>query len=246
MDVDERAAAVHKRLRRAIPQPRCELDHEDAWQLLVATILSAQSTDKMINSLTPALFARLPTPAALGAAKQADVERLVKSSGFYRNKAKAIIAASQMIAERHGGAVPRSMQRMLELPGVARKTANVVLGTAYRMATGIVVDTHARRVAQRLGLTRADDPGEVETDLCALFPKRSWIDAGHRLVLHGRYVCQAKRPRCEHCPLFEVCPTAQRDERIKDGVFGRWTQRADREQAVVASRGAISFDSQIA
>ncbi len=246
MDVAERAAAVHKRLRRAIPEPYCELDHDGAWQLLIATILSAQSTDKMINSLTPALFARYPTPAALGAADPAEVERLVKSSGFYRNKAKAIIAASRKIADDHGGQVPRRMQDMLALPGVARKTANVVLGTAYRIPTGIIVDTHARRVAQRLGLTRADDPAEVEADLCALFPKRSWVDTGHRLVLHGRYVCQAKRPRCEHCPLFEICPAAQRDERIKDGVFGRWTERARREQAVVASRGAISFDSQIA
>jgi endonuclease-3 len=142
--------------------------------------------------------------------------------------------------------VPRRLEQLVKLPGVARKTANVVLGTAYRIATGIIVDTHARRVAQRLGLTHNEEPDEVEADLCALFPKRSWVDTGHRLVLHGRYVCQARQPRCEHCPLFELCPTAAAEHKLADGVFGRWTQRADRERQVVASRGNNSLDSLIA
>jgi endonuclease-3 len=206
---EERARAVHERLSRVLPRPRCELHHVDAWTLLVATILSAQSTDRMVNQVTPALFRRYPTPAALGAAPQEEVEALVKSTGFFRNKAKAIREASRLVAERHGGQVPRTMEEMLALPGVARKTANVVLGTAYGLATGITVDTHAGRVARRLGLTRHEDPAKVETDLMALFPRDAWVDTGHRLVLHGRYVCTAKAPRCALCPLNEICPSAE-------------------------------------
>jgi endonuclease-3 len=177
-------AAILARLREAIPEPRCELRHQDAWQLLVATILSAQSTDARVNQVTPALFAAYPTPAALGAADLTDVERLVHSTGFFRNKAKAIVGASRALASDHGGEVPRSFDALLGLPGVARKTANVVLGTAYRLPTGIVVDTHAGRVARRLGLTTHDDPAKVEADLCRLVPQAEWVDTGHRLVLH--------------------------------------------------------------
>jgi endonuclease-3 len=185
-EVETRAAQVRKRLTRAMPKPVCELDHADAWQLTIATILSAQSTDKMVNSVTPALFRRFPTAEALGAAPTAEVEKLIKSTGFFRNKAKSIIGASKRIAEDFGGEAPRTMEEMVELPGVARKTANVVLGTAYRIATGITIDTHAGRVARRLDLTTETDPKKVERDLMALWNKRAWIDMGHRFVLHGR------------------------------------------------------------
>jgi len=201
----ERAAEIETRLRAAMPEPRCELNHENAWQLLVATILSAQSTDRMVNKVTPALFARFPTPAALGNADQSELETLVKSTGFFRNKAKSIRAASQQIAEEFGGEVPRTLDEIIKLPGVARKTANVVLGTAYRVPSGVTVDTHAGRVSRRLQLTKHDDPVKVELDLCALFPQDSWIDMGHRFVLHGRYVCLARSPRCSHCPINELC-----------------------------------------
>lgn len=227
-----RAAEVLTRLERAIPEPECELDHGDAWQLLVATILSAQSTDKMINKVTPALFAAYPTPAALGAAPQDDVERLVKSTGFFRNKAKAIREASRLVSERHAGVVPRTVEELTHLPGVARKTANVVLGTAYGIPAGVTIDTHAGRVSRRLGLTREDDPVKVELDLMELFPKPAWIELGHRFVLHGRYLCDARKPRCGECPLAEICPSA-------DGAaHGAWQERADRERRVVESRGA--------
>jgi endonuclease-3 len=158
---------------------------------------------------TPALFSRFPTAAALGAADQLEVEELVRSTGFYRNKAKAIIGTSKLLAERHGGEVPRAIEPLLELPGVARKTANVVLGVAYGLATGFVVDTHAARVAQRLGLTASDDPARIEEDLCGAFPKDAWVAMSHRFVLHGRYLCKAKAPDCVHCPLAELCPSAE-------------------------------------
>jgi endonuclease-3 len=214
-----------------MPKPRCELDHRDAWQLLVATILSAQSTDRMVNRVTPQLFARYPTAAALGAAEQADVEGLIKATGFFRNKSKAIRAASQLIAERHAGVVPRTLEALIELPGVARKTANVVLGTAYGIASGMTVDTHAGRVARRLRLTKHEDPVKVERDLCDLFPESSWIDMGHRLVLHGRYICLAKKPRCGACPLAEVCPSSE-----TAAPSGSWIERAQRQGALVEAR----------
>jgi endonuclease-3 len=228
------AHEIETRLRRAMPEPRCELEHRDAWQLLIATILSAQSTDRTVNRVTPQLFARYPTPAALAAADQADVEALVKASGFFRNKAKAIVGASRIIAERHDGQVPRTLNALIELPGVARKTANVVLGTAYRIASGITVDTHAGRVARRLGLTPHEDPVKVERDLCELFDKSSWIDMGHRLVLHGRYVCLARKPNCGACPLNEACRA-----RETAAVSGDWKQRADHEAQWVQARGAV-------
>jgi endonuclease-3 len=227
MRPQERAREVHKRLRQALPEPRCELEHADPWQLLIATILSAQSTDARVNQVTPELFARYPTPAALGSAPATKVELLVRSTGFYRNKAKAIVGASRVIAERYAGQVPRSLDALIELPGVARKTANVVLGTGYGIASGIVVDTHAGRVARRLELTAETDPGKVERDLCALFPRQQWVETGHRLVLHGRYVCTAKKPNCAECPLCEVCPSAVVAPK------GSAAQRASREQALV-------------
>ncbi|MBW2454084.1 MAG: endonuclease III, partial [Deltaproteobacteria bacterium] len=222
-DQKKRAAAVRKRLTRAMPSPESELRFDDPWQLLVVTILSAQSTDKTVNRVAPDLFARYPNPQALGAARRASVERLVKPTGFFRNKAKAIVGASKQLVERHQGQVPKSMEDLCQLPGVARKTANVVLGTAYGIASGITVDTHAGRVARHLDLTAEKDPTKVERDLCALLPARSWVDMGHRLVLHGRYICQSRRPQCAPCPLNELCPAAAEEP------TGRWTQRADQE-----------------
>jgi endonuclease-3 len=226
-----RATQIRERLSRAIPEPRTELDHANAWQLLVATILSAQSTDRNVNRVSPALFRRFPTPAALGAASQEDVEGLVRSTGFFRSKARAIRETSRLIAERHGGEVPRSIEELTELPGVARKTANVVLGSAFGIPSGVVVDTHVGRVARRLELSCEQDPVKVETELCALFPRASWIEISHRLVLHGRYVCTARDPSHGECPLFELCPSAE------GKAEGRWTERADAERRLVEARG---------
>ncbi|HEX2677871.1 MAG TPA: endonuclease III [Polyangiales bacterium] len=232
-----RASEVKKRLAKAMPEPQCELDHADAWQLLVATILSAQSTDKGVNKVTPTLFAKYPTPAALAASDQAEVETIIKSTGFFRNKAKSIREASRRVAEQHGGEVPRTLDELIELPGVARKTANVVLGTAYRIPSGMTVDTHAGRVSRRLGLTKQSDPVKVEKDLCELFPKNAWIDMGHRLVLHGRYVCLAIKPRCKHCPLNEICPAREHEPE------GSVKARAEAEKRVVENRGATPSES---
>jgi endonuclease III len=228
-------AAVLERLSRGIPSPHVELKFQNPWQLLMAVILSAQSTDRTINRVTPELFRRWPTPKALARASQDEVEEVVKSTGFFRNKAKAIRGASDMLVERFGGEVPRSLEELVEVPGVARKTANVVLGTAYGIASGIVVDTHAMRVSQRLGLTRSTDPVEIEQDLCAVFPQSSWIQMGHRLVLHGRHVCVAKGPECERCPLNELCPSREKEPE------GSWQERADREREEMDAR-AMEFE----
>ena len=201
----ERVRSLRARLAKTLPEPRCELDFQSPWQLLVATILSAQSTDKTVNKVTPALFHDYPTPAALAAAPREEIERLVRTTGFFRNKAKAIQGAAQVLVERHAGQVPRALEALVELPGVARKTANLVLGTAFGLSTGIVVDTHVTRVAQRLGLSTESDPVKIERDLCALFPRKSWPDTGHRLLLHGRYVCLARAPRCADCAIRDLC-----------------------------------------
>jgi endonuclease III len=231
----ERAKDVHTRLRRAQPSPRVELDFENAWHLLVATILAAQSTDRTINEITPELFRRWPTPAALGAAAQEDVEKVVLRSGFFRNKARAIREASQAIAVEHGGEVPRTMEALVKLPGVARKTANVVLGSAYGITAGFIVDTHVTRLAARLQLTTETDPVKIEHAMCELFPKKAWIDDAHRLILHGRHVCTARAPKCARCPLNEVCPSAAAEP------AGRWTERAKWEQALTESRGQVDI-----
>jgi endonuclease-3 len=234
-ELEKQAKAVHSRLKKAIPNPRVELDHADAWQLLIATILSAQSTDKKINEVTPHLFARWPTPHALAAAPIEEVEKVVKPTGFYHNKAKAIIGASRALVEHFGGVVPKKLEELITLPGVARKTANVVIGSAYGIPTGFIVDTHVARVSKRLELTIHEDPVDIERELVALFPKRSWIAMGHRLVLHGRYVCQAKQPRCGICPLNEICSVAQTKPEIRG-----WKERAENEQRIVESRGSIT------
>jgi endonuclease-3 len=220
-------AQVHARLAAAIPQPRCELDHKDAWTLLVATILSAQSTDRTVNTVTPVLFARWPTPEALATAPRDEVEAVVHRTGFFRNKAKAIQGASLAVHTQHGGEVPRDMPALLQLPGVARKTANVVLGVAYQIAAGIVVDTHVMRTSQRLGLTVAGTADKVEQDLCGTFAREQWIGIGHRLLLLGRYVCIAKGPKCEDCPLNEICPSRAAPP------LGSWEQRGEHLRAAL-------------
>jgi endonuclease-3 len=227
-----RVRSILRVLESAIPEPYCELDHTSPWTLLIATILSAQSNDKTINSVTPALFAKWPTPAALAAAPRDEVEQAVHKTGFFRNKAKSIQECSLLLVERHGGEVPRTMEELIELPGVARKTANVVLGTAYRIPVGIATDTHVMRVSQKLLLTSAIKPEKIEQDLCALLPKDQWTDGGHRILLHGRYVCLAKGPQCEQCPLNELCPSREAEP------VGSVADRARRARRVVESRGA--------
>ncbi len=204
----EAAAAIADRLAERWPGVVVELDHQNAYQLLVATILAAQSTDKLINTITPAVFAKYPDATALSQAIPADLEQLVFKSGFYRQKSGSLIKAATAIVERHAGEVPSTIEELCELPGVARKTANVVLGNALGKNEGIVVDTHVMRVAGRLGLTREADPTKIENDLMALIPRERWTDFGNQMIHHGRYLCRAKDPQCDACPLAPLCPSA--------------------------------------
>lgn len=200
------AAAIDAALAAAYPDATCELTHRSPYELLVATILSAQCTDVRVNMVTPALFARFPDAIALAGADQGELEELIKSTGFYRNKAKSLLGMAQAVVEHHGGLVPAEMDALTALPGVGRKTANVVLGTAWGLATGVVVDTHVTRLSQRMGLTREQDPVKIERDLMALVPESSWVALSHRLILHGRRVCQARKPACDRCPIAGTCP----------------------------------------
>jgi len=199
---------IASRLAELWPDAVVELDHRSAYQLLVATILAAQSTDKLINTVTPRLFAKYPDPAALARADQAELESMIFSTGFYRMKARHLIGMAQAIVERHGGQVPDTMTGLTGLPGVARKTANVVLGSALGQNEGIVVDTHVTRLAQRLGLSAHTDPIKIEQDLMQLVPRPEWSIFAHRLIWHGRRVCHAKQPDCNHCALAPECPSA--------------------------------------
>lgn len=203
-----RAAAVLEALRASRPEPKVELDHANPWQLLAATILSAQSTDARVNLVTPDLFRAWPDPAALAAAPLRAIERVIRSTGFFRAKARSLRGCARALLDRHGGRVPRTMEELTALPGVGRKTANVVLAAAYGIPAGIVVDTHMARVARRLGLTRRDDPVAIERDLAEIVPRDRWIFMSIAMVLHGRYVCQARRPRCSACALRELCPSS--------------------------------------
>ena len=203
-----RAPEILTRLRAAYPDARCALDHQSAFELLCATILSAQCTDARVNLVTPALFAAYPTPAALARASQADVEEIIKSTGFFRNKARSLIGMAQALVADHGGEVPRTMEELRVLPGVGRKTANVILGNAYGINEGITVDTHVARLARLLGLTRQADPAKIEQDLMPLFPRDHWGLLSHLLIFHGRQVCIARRPRCGECVLSDLCPSA--------------------------------------
>ena len=200
-----RALAIARALEKTYPDAWCELDFRTPWQLLVATILSAQCTDKMVNQVTPGLFAAYPTPQALADARPADVERLIKRTGFFRQKTKSLQAVARDVAETHGGEVPGDMETLTRLRGVGRKTANVVLGTAFGKPA-IFVDTHVRRLSNRLGLTVEDDPDKIERDLQALLPPHTWTAFAHRLIHHGRRVCIARAPRCTSCALLRRCP----------------------------------------
>jgi endonuclease-3 len=208
-DAAARAPEVLTRLRAAYPDAHCALDHRNAFELLCATILSAQCTDVRVNLVTPILFARYPTSEALARADQADVEEIVRSTGFFRNKAKSLIGMAQALVAEHGGEVPRTMEELRVLPGVGRKTANVILGNAYGINEGITVDTHVTRLSGLLGLTRHEDPVKIEQDLMPLFPRDHWALISHLLIFHGRQVCIARRPRCGECVLTDLCPSSQ-------------------------------------
>jgi endonuclease III len=201
-----RTSAIVAQLAKDYGDAECALHHKNAFQLLVATILSAQCTDERVNMVTPALFKQFPTPAAFAAAPLEAIEKAIQSTGFFRNKAKSIKACSQALVDNHKGQVPRTLEEMVELAGVGRKTANVVLGVAFGLPTGVVVDTHVGRLSRRLGLTANDDPVKVEADLMALLPKSEWIAFSHRLIHHGRQICQARKPKCDACHLNPLCP----------------------------------------
>lgn len=204
----QRARAIFQRLRLAYPDASCALDHEDAYQLLVATILSAQCTDARVNLVTPSFFARYPTPEDLARADRSEVEELIRSTGFFRNKARSLLGMAQALVAEHRGVVPRSMEELTRLPGVGRKTANVILGNAFGINEGVTVDTHVTRLSRLLGLSRQDDPVRIEQDLMALFPRENWALLSHLLISHGRQVCIARRPRCPDCVVADLCPSA--------------------------------------
>ncbi|HEX3276367.1 MAG TPA: endonuclease III [Gemmatimonadales bacterium] len=207
-DAPVRAPEILARLRAVYPDARCALEHRNAFELLCATILSAQCTDARVNLVTPALFAAYPTPAALAQARPAEVEEIVRSTGFFRNKTRSLIGMAQALVADHGGEVPRTMEQLQVLPGVGRKTANVILGNAYRINEGITVDTHVARLSRLLGLTRQSEPVKIEHDLMPLFPREQWPLLSHLLIFHGRQVCIARRPRCGDCVLSDLCPSS--------------------------------------
>lgn len=202
----QHARQVARVLARTYPDAVCALHHENPFQLTVATILSAQCTDERVNLVTPQLFRRFPTPDKLARASQADVENIIKSTGFFRAKAKSLRGMAQKLVAEFDGQLPRTVDELTGLPGVGRKTANVVLGTAFGIATGVVVDTHVRRITRLLGMTTENDPVKIERDLMQLLPRSEWVDFSHRLIHHGRRICIARRPKCRECPLLKLCP----------------------------------------
>jgi endonuclease-3 len=206
VDTRSRAAAVTELLTKEYPDASTELDHGSPWELLVATILSAQSTDVSVNQVTPHLFARWPGPSDLAQAQLSGIEEMIRSIGMFRQKSAALRATAEILASEHGGQVPDDLDALVALPGVGRKTAKVVLGEGFGIAAGVPVDTHVRRLARRLGLTRLEDPEKIATELEGLLPRGEWIEFSTRLILHGRRVCTARSPRCDECVLSEVCP----------------------------------------
>ena len=203
-----RVRSIIDGLEELYPDVDCELDRETPFQLVIATILSAQTTDERVNMVTPELFRRYPTPEAMAKAPLPALEKIIRSTGFFRMKAKSIKGAAAGLRERFGGEVPRTLAELITLPGVARKTANVVLGTAYGLAEGVVVDTHVQRLSMRLGFTRATDPKDIEKDLMKVIPQQSWIRFSHQVIWHGRRVCFARKPNCAGCTLAPFCPSA--------------------------------------
>lgn len=206
----ERIAELLRRLEAAYPNAECALHHRNAWELLVATILSAQCTDVRVNMVTPELFRKFPTPKAMAEASLPALEEEIRSTGFYHNKAKSISGAAKQLVERFGGKVPKTMAELLTLPGVARKTGNVVLGVAFGIAEGVVVDTHVLRISRRLDLTQADEPKKVEQDLMRIIPRDHWIQFSHEVIHHGRQICIARKPRCIDCPVETLCYSADK------------------------------------
>ena len=200
-----RVSEILRLLKKMYPGATCALRHENPWQLLVATILSAQCTDKLVNEVTPVLFAKYPTPTDFASVRQEVLAQDVHRTGFFNNKAKSIIGAAKKVVAEFGGQVPRTMEEMLTIPGAARKTANVVLGTAYGIASGVVVDTHVQRLAARLDLTKNTNPVKIEQDLMKIVPQNAWILFSHELILHGRALCQARNPKCSTCDLNSLC-----------------------------------------
>jgi endonuclease III len=206
----ERVAAILAELRKAYPDVVCALNHKNAWELTVATILSAQCTDVRVNLVTPALFKAFPTPKAMAAASLPELEELIRTTGFFRNKAKSIKGAGRVVTEEFGGKVPQTMEEILRLPGVARKTGNVVLGSWYGIAVGVVVDTHVMRLSRRLELTKETSPEKVERDLVKIIPQDRWIAFSHELIHHGRQVCVARKPKCVDCTLERLCNSSDK------------------------------------
>jgi len=202
----EHARQVVAALAREYPNALCALSHENPFQLLAATILSAQCTDERVNLVTPELFRRFPDPAALARAEQSEVETLIRSTGFFRAKATSLRAMARKLVEEFRGEVPRTLEELTRLPGVGRKTANVLLGTAFGIASGVVVDTHVKRISRLLGLARESTPEKIEAELAGVLPKEEWINFSHRLIHHGRQICVARRPKCADCPLLAICP----------------------------------------
>ncbi|MCL2454457.1 MAG: endonuclease III [Micrococcales bacterium] len=202
-----RARRIHRALAQRYPDARCELDHADPFQLLVATVLSAQTTDVRVNLTTPELFARFPDPATMAAADPSELEEILRPTGFFRAKTRSVQGLSVALVERFGSQVPRRMDDLVTLPGVGRKTANVVLGNAFGVP-GLPVDTHVKRLARRMGLTVADEPADIETDLCALVERKDWTMFSHRMIFHGRRTCFARNPACGACPVARECPSA--------------------------------------
>lgn len=203
-----RADDIYRRLEAEYPDAHCALDHRNPYELTAATILSAQCTDERVNMVTPHLFERFPDPESLAGARQEEVEEIIRSTGFFRNKAKNLVGMAEAVVERHGGEIPHTMDELKALPGVGRKTANVVLGNAFGIDEGVVVDTHVQRLSTRLGFTRASSAERIEDDLVALFPRERWTMLSHLLIFHGRQVCVARKPRCGQCILSDVCPSS--------------------------------------
>lgn len=208
-DRTERAAEIVRRLKAEYPEAECSLTHENPYELLVATILSAQCTDERVNMVTPALFERYPEPRDLAGARPEDVEEIIRSTGFFRQKTRSLLGMAESVVEHHEGAVPRTMKELVKLRGVGRKTANVVLGNAFGIDEGVVVDTHVKRLSNRLGLTRNSNPEKIERDLMAVIPKDDWTILSHLFIYHGRAVCKAPTPLCQECVLADLCPSSR-------------------------------------
>ncbi len=207
-DRARRADRIYGILEATYPDAHCALDHRNPFELTVATILSAQCTDERVNQVTPALFEAFPDAESLAGARLEEVETLIRSTGFFRNKAKNLVGMAEAVVDRHDGEIPRTMEALSRLPGVGRKTANVVLGNAFGIDEGVVVDTHVKRLSKRMGFTSQTDPVKVEADLVELFPQSRWTMLSHLLIFHGRQVCAARKPRCRECPVAELCPSA--------------------------------------